>query len=201
MALELKKKKSEEKPAQKKKAAVEVPSKNTMNFARHESSFNLKKMMPILIVLALVIILFAKFGIIDQYGRKSDALSNLTEKQDQLDAYNLKLKDYDKLANDYGRYSYGWMNEDEVNAVDRLDVIALIDRDIASAATVVNYSINGNTVSTNLSGITLTEASAIVNVLESRELVESAAIHNATAENAEQAQIFMSINLTKEVAE
>lgn len=197
MALELKKK-TEEKPAQKKKAAFEVPSKTTMNFARHASSFDLKKMTPILIVLALVIILFAKFGIIDQIGRKNDALRDLSQKQDTLDAYNIKLQDYERLEKEYGRYSYGWMNEDEVNAVDRLDVIALIDNDIASAATVANYSINKNTVSINLSGITLDETSAIVKVLESRDLVESATVYNATAENAEEAQIFMSIILTKE---
>lgn len=197
MALELKKK-TEDKPAQKKKGAVEAPSKKTMNFARHESSFNLKKMMPILIVLALVIILFAKFGIIDQLGRKNAALNDFAKKQDTLAAYNTKLQDYDRLEKDYGRYSYGWMNEEEIGAVDRLEVIALIDNDIASAATVSNYSINKNVVSINLSGITLDEASAIVKVLESRDLVESATVYSATAENAEEAQIFMNIVLTKE---
>lgn len=198
MALELKKKTDEKKPV-KNKAAVETPTKKTMNFARHTSSFNLKKMTPVLIVIALVLILFAKFAILDQLGRKSDALEEYSQKQDLLATYNVALKDYDKLANDYGRYSYGWMNEDEVNAVDRLEIISLIDNDIATSATISDYAINKNVVSINMSGITLNEASAIVKVLESRPIVESATVYNATAENAEQAQIFMNIILTKEV--
>ena len=191
-------KKIQNKTKGKKKAAL-TPSKKTMNFARHTSSFNLKKMMPLLIVLAIVIVLFAKFGLIDQLAKKSDAYAQLSQKQEELAAYGLKLAEYDELADKYGRYSYGWMSEDEVSIVDRLDVIALIEKIVMSNATVENYSVNNNVVSINISGINLNEASSIVNALEADPLVQSVSVNSASAPDAETARIFMNITLAKEV--
>ena len=54
MALELK-----SKPKTKNKVNAAAPSKKTMNFSRHASSFDLRKMAPYLIVIVIVLALFA----------------------------------------------------------------------------------------------------------------------------------------------
>ena len=190
-------KKTEKKPLVK-KAAVAVPSKRTMNFVHHKSSFNTKKMLPVLLVVVIVLAVFAKFGILDPMAKKAAAYNELASKQAQLEVINAKLAGYDELATEYGRYSYGWMNETEVNMVNRMDVLKLVESEIAKRAKIDNLAINNNVLTLNIHGITLEQASTMVRSLEETDLVESAAVYNAVAESAEEASIAMTIILTKE---
>lgn len=193
MALELK-----SKPKTKNKVNTAAPTKKTMNFSRHVSSFDLRKMAPYLIVIVIALALFAKFGFIDQLSKKTDAYSQLADIQSQQEMLNLKLKDYPELEKQYGRYSYGWMNEDEVSLVDRMEVYSLIESKVKDTAVIENFAVNGNVITMNIRGITLIQASAVVKDLESSPMVESAYVYSAEAENAEQAEMFMTINIAKE---
>ena len=181
-----------------KKNAVVIPSKKTMNFVHHQSSFNPKKVLPIVLVIIIVCAAFMKFGIMDPLAKKTAALNELSVKQEQLAAINNKLAGYDELEKEYGRYSYGWMNKTEVNLVSRMDVLNLIEKRIATKAIIDDIAVNNNVLTLNIHGITLEQASAMVKNLEESDLVESATVYNAVAESAEEAQIFMSIVLTKE---
>ena len=190
--------KTETKKVPKTKKTPALPSKKTMNFVHHESSFNPKKVLPLAIVVVLVAGLFAKFGIMDQLDKKTAAYGELAMRQEQLAAVNTKLAGYDELAKQYGRYSYGWMSESEVNMVTRMDVLALVEEKIAPAAVIENIAVNANVLTLNIHGITLEQASAMVKSLEESEMVTSATVYNADAANAEEANIFLSIILTKE---
>ena len=181
-----------------KKNAVQMPSKKTMNFVHHQSSFSLKKVLPIILVIVIVGAIFAKLGFIDPLAKKTAAYNELTLKQEQLAAINTKLAGYNELANEYGRYSYGWMNETEVNMVSRMDVLHLVEEEIASVAFIDNLAVNNNVLTLNIHGITLEQASAMVKSLEARGLVQSAAVYNAVAQEAQEAEIFMSIVMAKE---
>lgn len=184
-----------------KKKAVVAPTKQTMNFVHHESSFNLKKLAPVLLLIIIAAALFTKFGIMDQLNKKVSAYRDLSNKQNELSVLNAKLTGYDELAADYGRYSYGRMSEQEIGMVDRMDVLDLIQKKIMSVASVESFSVNSNTLNLNLSGITLNQASSIVKDLESSELVESASVNSASAQDGSEAIVVMSIILTKEVPE
>ena len=181
-----------------KKAAAQMPSKKTMNFVHHQSSINLKKLIPVLVMILAIGIVFAKVGFIDPLARKTAAYNDLTVKQEQLAAINAKLAGYNDLAMEYGRYSYGWMNDTEVNMVSRMDVLNLVEQEISSKAYIDNMAVNNNVLTLNIHGITLEQASTMVKSLEESGLVSSAAVYNAVAEEAEEAKIFMSIILTKE---
>ena len=181
-----------------KQKAVQMPSKKTMNFVHHQSSFDLKKVLPVLVVILAIGIVFAKVGFMDPLAEKTAAYNELAQKQEQLAAINTKLTGYDELAKEYGRYSYGWMDETEVNMVSRMDVLHLVEEEISSKAYIDNLAVNNNVLTLNIHGITLEQASAMVKSLEERGLVQSAAVYNAVAEEAEEAKIFMSIIMTKE---
>ena len=185
-------------PVISKKKAVQMPSKKTMNFARRQSNFNPKKVIPIILVILIVAAVLVKFGVMDPLDKKTAAYSELSYKQVQLAALNATLADYEELEQEYGRYSYGWMNETEVSLVSRIDALNLVEKQIANKAVVKNMAVNNNVLTLNIKGITLKEASDMVAKLEMNDLVESAAVYNATAEAAEEAEIFMSIILTKE---
>ena len=180
-----------------KKNAVQYPSKKTMNFVHHQSGINLKKLIPALVLVLIIGALFAKFAILDPLAKRDVALGELTDKQTQLALINGKLTGYEELAQQYGRYSYGWMNETEVNMVSRMDVLQLVEQEIATKAIIDNMAVNNNVLTLNIHGITLEQASTMVRSLEERGLVESAAVYNAVAEQAEEAEIFMSIIMTK----
>ena len=181
-----------------KKNAVQYPSKKTMNFVHHQSGINLKKLIPALVLVLIIGALFAKFAILDPLAKRDVALGELTDKQTQLALINGKLTGYEELAQQYGRYSYGWMNETEVNMVSRMDVLQLVEQEISTKAIIDNMAVNNNVLTLNIHGITLEQASTMVRSLEERGLVESAAVYNAVAEQAKEAEIFMSIILTKE---
>ena len=190
--------KTETKKVAKTKKTPALPTKKTMNFVHHESSFNPKKVLPLAIVVVLVAGLFAKFGIMDQLDKKTAAYNDLAQRQEQLAVVNAKLAGYDELEKQYGRYSYGWMDESEVNMVSRMDVLALVEKKISPAAVIENIAVNGNVLTLNIHGITLEQASAMVKSLEESEMVTSATVYNADAATAEEASIFLSIILTKE---
>ena len=190
--------KTETKKVPKTKKTPALPSKKTMNFVHHESSFNPKKVLPLAIVVVLVAGLFAKFGIMDQLDKKTAAYNDLAQRQEQLAVVNAKLAGYDELAKQYGRYSYGWMDESEVNMVSRMDVLALVEKKISPASVIENIAVNNNVLTLNIHGITLEQASAMVKSLEESEMVTSATVYNADAATAEEASIFLSIILTKE---
>lgn len=79
-----------------------------------------------------------------------------------------------------------------------MDVLQLVEQEIATKAIIDNMAVNNNVLTLNIHGITLEQASTMVRSLEERGLVESAAVYNAVAEQAEEAEIFMSIIMTKE---
>ena len=181
-----------------KKNAVQYPTKKTMNFVHHQSGVNLKKLIPALVLVLIISALFAKFAILDPLAKRDAALGELADKQLQLALVEKKLEGYEELSLQYGRYSYGWMNETEVNMVSRMDVLHLVEQEIATKAYIDNLAVNNNVLTLNIHGITLEQASSMVRSLEERGLVESAAVYHAVAEEAEEAEIFMSIILTKE---
>ena len=185
-------------PVISKKKAVQMPSKKTMNFARRQSNFNPKKVIPIILVIVILAAVLVKFGVMDPLDKKSAAYADLSYKQVQLAALNAQLTGYEALEQEYGRYSYGWMNETEISLVSRIEALNLVEKQIANKATIKDMAINNNVLTLNIYGITLKEASDMVAKLEQNALVESAAVYNATAEAAEEAEIFMSIILTKE---
>jgi len=194
MAIELKAKSTD-----KIKKTSSVPSKKSMNFSHHVNSFDLKKMAPALIVLVVALVLFAKFGILDQMQKKTALYSELSVIQTQQAQLDEKLAGYDELAAQYGRYSYGWMSDEEVSLVDRMEVYSLIESKIMSGATIDSFSINESTITLNISGLTLEEASAIVKDLESSDMVGTAYVYSASAEDAEVADsMFMTVTLVKE---
>jgi len=187
-------------PGAAKKKPTAVPNKQTMNFVRHKSSINVGRLVIILLVIVVALAAITKFGILDQQAKKRAAAENLAIQQTLLDAVNQKMDGYADLEAQYGRYSYGWMNENERSLVGRLDVIDLLDKYIIPVATVENFSLGDNVLALNISGVTLEHASIIVKQLEGCDIVESASVYSASAEEAAEARIYMSVVLTKEAA-
>ena len=185
----------------KKKDAVAVPNKKTMNFVHHESSFHLYKVLPVVLIIAIAGAAFIKVGFMDQTAKKIAAYNELAAKQEQLALANSRLVGYDELAHQYGRYSYGWMNASEISMVSRIEAMTLVEEEIAPYAVVENLAINNNVLTMNINSINLEDASSMVSRLEENGLVQSATLNTAVAAEAEEAIIFLTVFLAKEVEE
>ena len=179
------------------KAAPVVPVKTSMNFVRHKIQINFRVITMIAVAFVAVGLLFLKFGILDQMQKKTEAMNALASRQELLSSMSGKLAEYDALAEQYGRYSYGWLSDAEVNMVDRLAAMDLMEEKIAKLATIENFAINNNVMTMNIRGITLDQASQIVADLETSELVSRATVYSASAEAGREASIFLSIVLKK----
>ena len=186
------------KPAPKSKKGTVKSSKRSMNFVHHKSEFNIMKVLPVAAVIAAALSIFVRVGFLDMLDQKTIAYRNLASKQERLAAVNTRLVDYEELASQYGRYSYGWMSEAEVSLVNRLDVLNLVEEEITPYATLENFAVNNNVLTLNIYGITLENASDMVNRLEQSPLVANASVYSASAEDGQEAKIFLSINLVKE---
>lgn len=176
-----------------------APTKGTMNLAFHESNFRPSRVFPVIAAVAVVLLVCTKFGVLDQMDKKAAAYAALGEKQSQMQQLTVHLAGYDKLAAQYGRYSYGWMTETEASLLDRMQVMTIIEEKIAPAATIADFAINNNALTVNISGVTLDQTSALVNELELSPLVYSVSVYTAKADDATlQAQVSMTILLQKE---
>lgn len=179
-----------------------VASKSTMNLSLHQSSFQPKRVIPVVLVIVIAALLFAKFGFMDPIAKKSAAYTDLAQKQDTLSKISAQLVDYDELAAQYGRYSYGWLTETEASLVDRMDLLEILETTISPVAVVKDFAINNNIVAVNLSGITLDETSVLVKELESDPRIESVTVYSAKADDSDmKAQVAMTIIMQKEAAE
>ena len=182
----------------KKTGAVTVPAKKTMNFIRPRGGFEPKRIIPGVILVLVLGALFAKFAILDPLARKEEAGSELVRKQAQLEALTDRLAGYEELEKQYGRYSCGWMNEQEVSLVSRMDMLELVEEKIAPVAVIEDMAVNSNVLTMHIHGITLEQAGALVKSLEQSPLVISASVNEADADDAREARIFLSILLTRE---
>ena len=177
-----------------------IAGKKTMNLAFHESSVNVKKLIPLILVIVIAALAFVKFGILDQTAKKVAALNEVSANQSQLAAINVKLAGYDELEQLYGRYSYGWMTEAESGLVDRMEVITILEKIIDKSAVIEDFAINYNILNVNISGLSLDQTSTLVKELEADPQVTSASVYTAKSEDADlNAEVAMTIILEKEV--
>lgn len=182
--------------------APAMPTKKTMNLVYHQTPFHPGRMAAFAVVAVLALAIFGKVAILDQNAKRTQAYAALAEKQMQLAQITEKMAGYDELAAQYGRYSYGWMTEEEASLVDRMDVLSILESKIVPVSTVKDFAINNNVLTLNISGITLEETSKLVNRLESTPLVSKVTVYTAQADDETlQAQVFMTIILEKEVTE
>lgn len=184
------------------KPKKQIAGKSTMNLAFHESSVNLKMLVPMAAMMVLVALVFLKFGFLDPLDKKTAALNDLSERQLRLQMVNAQLVGYDELAAEYGRYSYGWMTEQESALVDRMDIMSIVERVLSPAGTIEDVAVKDNVLSVTISGLSLQQTSQLVKKLEDEKLITSVSVYSATAEDPTlAAKVAMTIILEKEAQE
>ena len=107
--------------------SIRLPQKTGINMNMREKRTG--KYVTVIVGVCLILLcagLVAKFGVIDQYRRLSDAQGAYTRVHQQYVDTETQLEDYDRILAEYRTYSMDWMTGSEDSkknyvAVDRHD--------------------------------------------------------------------------------
>ena len=140
----------------------------------------------------------AKFGVIDQYRRLTEAQRAYEQVHSQYTAVETALEDYDRVLAEYRTYSTDWMNDavdsESPNAalyaaVDRQRVLDLIERDMQSQGTVTSVLIWDNQAVVAMSGMSLDQISQMFQKIGESPIVENVELNMAETEKEHPASI------------
>lgn len=166
---------------------AKFPTKQSVNLVMREE----QAVSPVTFVLMLILIFaatfaIAKFAVIDQYARLSEAERAYNLVYDQRLAMDSELADYNDVLNEYRKYSMSWLGEEEYIAADRLDVLSLIEKRMKSVGTVHSAAVTGSNLVVSMGGMTLNQISDLISSLTQEPIVQAVAVNVAstTEENA-----------------
>lgn len=168
------------------------PEKKTVNMMNCGLPTKTAKVLSIgLVAIAILVALVVKVGVIDQFGRLSNAESTYNEVHAQNIALDEKIKDYDEVSIQYRAYAKNFISGDEETTVmvDRQKVLDLIEAKMMSRGQVVTISISDNTAVVNMSGMNLEQISRMNTSLERSPIVKGVSLKIAQTEQNRQASV------------
>ena len=168
------------------------PAKKTINMMNCGLPAQTAKILSIgLVAIAILVALVVKVGVIDQFGRLSDAENAYNEVHAQNIALDEKIKDYDEVSIQYRAYSKNFLSGDEEGTVrvDRQKVLDLIEAKMMSRGEVLTISISDNTAVVNMSGMNLEQISRMNTALEKSPIVKEVSLKIAQTEQNRQASV------------
>ena len=191
-----------EKTARRKK--LRYPSKVTVNLVMRERSGNSPRIvLPLFLVLAVLIGVFAKFAVIDRLAVAARAQAGLAAAQAELAQAQAANEAFDSVAAEYSRYFYSGFTEAELGAVDRMEILGLLETELMPRAQIGAMAVKGNVMTVNLSGVTLQGLSDLMRQLKDQDLVSGVSVYTAgtraeQSEGAGLASVVMTITLAQD---
>lgn len=175
-------KKKKSKSARGKARRGRVPMKTEINLAIvGEKHINGLIALPAVLLIILAAALFSKFLVIDRMMEVSAAEAEVARLQAQLDAGYAELTNYGELADLYAHYTFSGMTQEELQRVDRGDVLDLLDRVVLPQAGVDSLTLSGNQMTLNMKSSTLQEINLLVQQLELEPMVDFCSVTTAVS--------------------
>lgn len=164
---------------------VKCPSKTGINMNQREKRTG--QVLTLVIGLAVILLmagLVARFGVMEQYKRLSEAQSAYGEVHSRLAACREKLEDYDLVLTEYRSCSLDGITEDgdQTVTVSRQAVLDLVESIMMSRGKVISVNILDDTVDVEMSGMSLDRISAMFTVIEAEPIVRSVELNMAATE-------------------
>ena len=178
---------------------VKCPSKTGINMNQREKRTG--QVLTLVIGLAVILLmagLVARFGVMEQYRRLSEAQSAYGEVHSQLAACQEKLTDYELVLTEYRSCSLDGMTEgeDQLITVSRQAVLDLVEGIMMPRGKVISVNILDDTADVEMSGMSLDQISAMFAVMEAEPIVRSVELNMAATEgNTASAQLNFSVRI------
>lgn len=178
---------------------VKCPSKTGINMNQREKRTG--QVLTLVIGLAVILLmagLVARFGVMEQYRRLSEAQSAYGEVHSQLAACQEKLTDYELVLTEYRSCSLDGMTEgeDQLITVSRQAVLDLVEGIMMPRGKVISVNILDDTADVEMPGMSLDQISTMFAVMEAEPIVRSVELNMAaTEENTASAQLNFSVRI------
>lgn len=179
--------------------AMKLPTKTRINLAKRES--RKKDMITLgvgLVLIAGLSAAVAKFAVIDQLDRLSQAEGAYNAVHVQYVAMQQAVADYPNVEERYRTYSRSWMLSGDTNGlarVDRADVLDLVEARLLPYGRINTLSLRDSVMVVSMSGMNLRQISEMVELVRADPIVESAALNLASTEQ-DSTEALMDFTLT-----
>lgn len=180
--------------------AMKLPTKTRINLAKRES----RKKDIITLGVGLVLIAglsaaVAKFAVIDQLDRLSQAEGAYNAVHVQYVAMQQAVADYPNVEERYRTYSRSWMLSGDTNGlarVDRADVLDLVEARLLPYGRINTLSLRDSVMVVSMSGMNLSQISAMFERLQTEKIVASASLNMASTEEKDDPNALLDFTIT-----
>lgn len=180
--------------------AMKLPTKTRINLAKRES----RKKDFITLGVGIVLIAglsaaVAKFAVIDQLDRLSAAEGAYNAVHVQYVAMQQAVADYPNVEERYRTYSRSWMLSGDTNGlarVDRADVLDLVEARLLPYGRINTLSLRDSVMVVSMSGMNLSQISAMFERLQTDEIVASASLNMASTEEKDDPNALLDFTIT-----
>lgn len=180
--------------------AMKLPTKTRINLAKRES----RKKDIITLGVGIVLIAglsaaVAKFAVIDQLDRLSQAEGAYNAVHVQYVAMQQAIADYPNVEERYRTYSRSWMLSGDTNGlarVDRADVLDLVEARLLPYGRINTLSLRDSVMVVSMSGMNLSQISAMFERLQTEKIVASASLNMASTEEKDDPNALLDFTIT-----
>lgn len=180
--------------------AMKLPTKTGINLAKRES--RKKDMITLgvgIVLIAALSAAVAKFAVIDQLDRLSQAEGAYNAVHVQYVAMQQAVADYPNVEERYRTYSRSWMLSGDTNGlarVDRADVLDLVEARLLPYGRVNTLSLRDSVMVVSMSGMNLSQISAMFERLQTDKIVASASLNMASTEEKDDPNALLDFTIT-----
>lgn len=180
--------------------AMKLPTKTRINLAKRES--RKKDMITLgvgLVLIAGLSAAVAKFAVIDQLDRLSQAEGAYNAVHVQYVAMQQAVADYPNVEERYRTYSRSWMLSGDTNGlarVDRADVLNLVEARLLPYGRINTLSLRDSVMVVSMSGMNLSQISAMFERLQTEKIVASASLNMASTEEKDDPNALLDFTIT-----
>lgn len=180
--------------------AMKLPTKTRINLAKRES--RKKDMITLgvgIVLIAGLSAAVAKFAVIDQLERLSQAEGAYNAVHVQYVAMQQAVADYPNVEERYRTYSRSWMLSGDTNGlaqVDRADVLDLVEARLLPYGRTMTLSLRDSVMVVSMSGMNLSQISAMFERLQTEKIVASASLNMASTEEKDDPNALLDFTIT-----
>ena len=174
------------------------PTKTSLNLMVIESaSSQLKRYTPMAAVALVLIVLFCKFGVIDRLSAINRAELAASTAETLLADVDKQLTDYDNVLEEYTRYfSDNLGTQKSEMPLDCMQALKLVKTRIMSKLDVASISFDKNTVTIQITGTALNQASTLMAELSALPEVAKVNVYTANTSKSQTVENGATILLT-----
>lgn len=157
-------------------AKPEYPTKTVINLAQVDDELTTPAPVAIgsFAVVLVLVILFAKFGVVDMLGAASSANNEVSSLQGQVTQLQQANASYDALKEELDKYAVPGATEEESSFASREQALEVAQAVSGLGGQLESISLSGNTLQIQLGDTTLSTVTDVVAKIKKNKWVQSA---------------------------